>query len=160
MSIEHPNPYSSPTPVVYAKSFESRAVVLAFGVCTLFLTTGMLAAQLIARSHLASYGVELPVGTHMAMNPLFACLPLIGLAFVLASQSWESNWRRWLVWALSILFAFCCVVYFGLAIYLPIEAMLNSQTAPLFILENYLQRKLCALRYLSQGQDRGIDDLS
>ena len=120
MSIEQPNPYSSPTPVVNGKSPGSRAVVLAFAVCTL-MTTGMLATQLIARPHLA--GVETPVATQMFMNPIFVCLPLLGLPFVLASQTWNSNWRRISVCALSILFAICCVTFFSLSIYLPIEAI-------------------------------------
>lgn len=122
MSIEQPNPFSSPVSVVHGKSTGSRAVGLAFAVSTL-TTVGMFVAQLIARPHLASYGVEMPFETQMALNPIFVCLSLLGLPFVLASQSWASNWRRISVCAMSILFAICCAVFFGLSIYLPIEAL-------------------------------------
>ena len=122
MSIEQPNPYSSPAPVVHGKSPKSRRAVLAFGVCGLLLM-GMLVAQLIARSHLASYGFELPVLTHMVLNPFFVCLPLLGLPFVLASRSWKSKLCRVSVCAFSILFAILCVACFSLSIYLPIVAI-------------------------------------
>ena len=122
MHIEQPNPYSSPTPtpVVHRKASRSRMVVLAFVLCAL-LSIAMLVAQQLARAHFA--GIDVPVETQVVMNPIFVCLPLLCLPFVLASQSWKSHWYRMSLCAFSILFALLCVACFSLAIYMPIIAI-------------------------------------
>ena len=129
MSVEQINPFDSPAPIVHGYSPKHGFALIAFGVCGL-VSIGVFSAQLIARSYFADYGVALPILTHWALNPIFACLPLFWLPFVLASRSWENRWGRLLVCATSILFAIFCVAFFTLAIYLPIVAIRNGLGLP------------------------------